>query len=48
MVIHAAALTPMIGSALAAWLSWETEVVLMAAPLFSGELLYVQLVLPLM
>ncbi|CAB1420621.1 unnamed protein product [Pleuronectes platessa] len=28
--------------------SWETEVVLAADPLFSGELLYVQLVLPLM
>lgn len=33
---------------LAVWLSWETEVVFTAAPLFSKELLYVQLVLPLM
>lgn len=37
MFIHAAALTPMIGSALAARLSWETEVVLVAAPLFAVE-----------
>lgn len=29
-------------------LSWETGVMLIAAPLFKGELLYVQLVLPLM
>lgn len=48
MFIHAAALTPMIGAALAARLSWETEVVLVAAPLFTVELLYVRPVLALM
>lgn len=38
----------MIGAALAGRLSWETEVVLVAAPLFTVELLYVRLVLALM
>lgn len=48
LLIHAAAVTPMIGRAPQTRLSWEAEVAFASAPLFTGELIYVQLVSPLM